>query len=248
QRLQNGTLHLRYHPDGTSIALLMPSPTVVEIRDARSGALVRRLGSPGRLRTIAWSPDGRFLAGGADNWKGYVWHAATGQLLSELVGHQAEVVHCRFAPEGQWVVTGSWDSTSRLWDPTTGAHLLTVPGTIQEVASDGRRGGIYKDGAASVNEIRGFDVLACLGGHTGDKGPWHVTFGLDGGVVTSASSDGVCFWDVATGRLIQKLERPTLTALLHPAGRELITAGGGACLRWPVEVDGGTVRIGPPAA
>jgi WD40 repeat protein len=71
--------------------------------------------------------------------------------LATLVGHTASVTAVTFSPDGARVLTGSQDTTAKLWDPTVaeaeraqGSELLTLSGHTQEVTSvafspDGRQ-------------------------------------------------------------------------------------------------------------
>ena len=42
--------------------------------------------------------------------------AATGQMVAVLRGHSARVSSVEFGPGGDWLVSGSWDGTARIWD------------------------------------------------------------------------------------------------------------------------------------
>ncbi|MDP2306834.1 MAG: serine/threonine-protein kinase [Pseudomonadota bacterium] len=42
--------------------------------------------------------------------------AGTGERLALLRGHAARVSSVEFGPGGEWLVSGSWDGTARLWD------------------------------------------------------------------------------------------------------------------------------------
>lgn len=42
--------------------------------------------------------------------------AGTGERLAVLRGHTARVSSVEFGPDGDWLVSGSWDATARLWD------------------------------------------------------------------------------------------------------------------------------------
>ncbi|MBI1289813.1 hypothetical protein GC173_01025 [bacterium] len=95
----------------------------------------RRFGL-GTLYSVAYSPDGNFIAtcGGAG---AFVWDAETGEVLRELVGHASIVSSVVFSPEGSRVLTGSWDATARLWDMSTGAQVRIFSGhggTVNSVA------------------------------------------------------------------------------------------------------------------
>ncbi len=47
------------------------------------------------------------------------------ELAHTLVGHTDNVSSVVFSPDGQTLVSGSWDGTIKLWDAATGAELAT---------------------------------------------------------------------------------------------------------------------------
>ncbi len=72
-----------------------------------------------------------------------MWDASRGTEIIALRGHQAEVVHAAFSPDGRRVVTASRDTTTRLWDATSGTEITVLPGHERAVlhtafSSDGR--------------------------------------------------------------------------------------------------------------
>jgi hypothetical protein len=66
----------------------------------------------------------------------------TGQLLRNFVGHTDEVTSVAFSADGKTVLTGSTDTTSKLWDAATGRELCTLisfdDGTWAVTDPDGR--------------------------------------------------------------------------------------------------------------
>jgi len=75
---------------------------------------------------VALSPDGRLLAGGADDGSVWLWETRTGRLLATLQGHTDLVFGVALSADGRMLASGSFDGTVRLWDATSGACLGTL--------------------------------------------------------------------------------------------------------------------------
>jgi WD40 repeat protein len=96
--------------------------------------------------SVAFSPDGRRLATGAEEDMVRIWDVQTGQELLKLRGHSGEVYTVAFSPDadGRWVASGGEDSTVKIWDSHTGKLLRSFRGHKGLVSSlafspDGRR-------------------------------------------------------------------------------------------------------------
>ncbi|PJF31756.1 MAG: hypothetical protein CUN51_02100 [Candidatus Thermofonsia Clade 1 bacterium] len=81
----------------------MPAPT----------HLLERL--TGSVRSVAWLPDGRTLALGAEDNTIRLWDARMGQLLRLLEGHAISGRSVAWSPDGRYLASGSQDSTVRIW-------------------------------------------------------------------------------------------------------------------------------------
>src|SRR5262249_57608204 len=79
-------------------------------------------GEPGDIHpwsnTLAFSPDGTFLAGAGGDARGdvRVWRLASGQEVLTLRGHTRGVNSVAFNPDGGRIATGSNDGMIKLWD------------------------------------------------------------------------------------------------------------------------------------
>ena len=72
---------------------------------------------------ICFSPDGKMFATstgiGTDALKPMVWDVETGELLHEL-SHFSGVMDMIFTPDSKYLITGSRDKTTKVWDTKSG--------------------------------------------------------------------------------------------------------------------------------
>jgi len=54
-----------------------------------------------------------------------VWRVTTGEEMARME-HEGMVWALAFSPDGQWVVSGSWDCTVRVWEVVTGQELARM--------------------------------------------------------------------------------------------------------------------------
>jgi WD40 repeat protein len=50
-----------------------------------------------------------------------------------LTGHAGPVMAVQFSPDGQWLASGSYDATARVWDAASGTLLSTLAGHQAQV-------------------------------------------------------------------------------------------------------------------
>ncbi|MDE0103884.1 MAG: hypothetical protein OXN89_16040 [Bryobacterales bacterium] len=125
-----------YHPDGRLLALGRHGG--VALADADTGAAVTFLdGLSDIARTVAFSPDGTFVAAGGGPPQQYgqikVWQVADGREAAAIEGHTDTVQALAFSPDGDSLATASYDKDIKLWDLATGAELRTLSDHIDAV-------------------------------------------------------------------------------------------------------------------
>ncbi|MGK7875984.1 MAG: hypothetical protein AB4426_22610 [Xenococcaceae cyanobacterium] len=151
------------------------------------------------------------------------------QERNQLQGHQDWVNSAQFSPDGQRLVTASFDQTARLWD-AEGKELAVLQGHQSEVISaqfspDGQRlVTASRDGTARLWNAEGKE-LAVLQGHQSPVNS--AQFSPDGQRLVTASDDGTArLWDAEGKELavLQGHQNRVNSAQFSPDGQRLVTA------------------------
>ncbi len=179
-----------------------------------------------------FSPDGTRIATTNDDQTARIWDAATGKLLSTLLGHHGEVLSAAFSPDGTCIVTTSADGTARIWDVAT-AKLLAPPlehrGQVRSAAfsPDGTRiVTVSWDKSARVWDVATGKPLGPPLEH--QERVRSAVFSLDGTRIVTASNDQTAqVWDAITGQPLTpplKHRRWVNRAAFSPDGTRIVTA------------------------
>ncbi|MDB5078156.1 MAG: hypothetical protein JWP00_80 [Chloroflexi bacterium] len=161
--------------------------------------------------SVAFSPDGQFLAAGGINGEVRFWRLTDGQQVLTLAGHTDWVGSVAYSPDGKLFVSASHDRTIKFWDVHTGRCIRTIVAHEDMIWSvafspDGKLlASAGKDHRAKLWEVSSGLCLQTLVGHTN----WvnSVAFSPDGKLLASGSNDqSVRVWDVAGGQCLRTLE------------------------------------------
>lgn len=68
------------------------------------------------VMSVAWSPDGEYIATASLDYTVKVWDARTGELVCTYAGHSAEVFALAWSPDGRYIASGSGDETVQVWN------------------------------------------------------------------------------------------------------------------------------------
>lgn len=134
--------------------------------------------------------------------------------VTTLSGHLDSVNAVAFSPDGRHIISGSSDSTIKIWDTEIGAEALTAAGHTEEVWSvafspDGHRivsGSSW--GAIKIWDAETGAETLSIQSHVTDT-IWSVAFHRDGKFLTSESGARIVqTWDLETGDCISTCEGP----------------------------------------
>ena len=173
-----------------------------------------------RMRSLAYSPDGKLIASGGDYIERavHIWDVDKGACVRTLTLGAAPkpafsgVNALVFSPDSKTLVVGTLNNLW-MWDVRTGRLIRELKGHTKGVS-------------AALFSPDGKTLVSC-GGSTGD----------------------VRFWDVETGALLRTIdahERGVWSAAMSPDGKTLITGGGNGenMLRWDAQTGAALGALG----
>ena len=69
--------------------------------------------------SVAFSPDGQYLATATQAGVVRLWQAKTGQELRKWHAHEDNATSVAFSPDGRYLASGGWDEKVKVWDVQT---------------------------------------------------------------------------------------------------------------------------------
>ncbi len=184
------------------------------------------------LNALAYSPDGKTIAGAGDAGKMKLFDAKTGAPIKDLTGSEKILNDVAFAPDGKTLAAGGVDNAVFVWSTTGGAPLRTLKagkGWIDGIA-------IAPDGktlaAVDNNGVIWFWDPATgreLAKVTADSGWTNVIAGSrDGTRLAWSGTDGaIHVWDTKQRKIATTLPgfKAVITAIVFSRDRTKLIAG-----------------------
>ncbi|MCG6133324.1 MAG: NB-ARC domain-containing protein [Nostoc sp. LLA-1] len=165
----------------------------------------------GRLRSVAFHPDGQMLASGSADNTIKLWDIKDichSRYIRMLAGHSNWVWTVVFSPNGKTLASSSEDRSIRLWNIYTGECLQKLKGHTHWVCTvafspDGK----FLASGGADSQVKLWDVATgeCLQTFVDHKNMiWSVAFSPDGKFLASGSEDQtIKLWNLSTGKCWQ---------------------------------------------
>lgn len=188
-----GRIHaVSFSPDNTILVIAGADKTIVVVDVISGGELERLCGHSSTIRTVAISPDGRFMASGDEHGCIKIWNWQQRQEI-DLINLNLPVRTLAFSLNSKTLVGGGDDGYIRLWNTDTRTEITTLDVRSQPIntvvfSPNGKMLASGNDDCKiKLWDIQRQTEIAELKGHT--KGVTSVSFSSDSRTLVSGSKD-----------------------------------------------------------
>lgn len=178
---------------------------------------------------ISFSPDSSLLATGGGGVN--IWHARDGSLFESLKARFNDANSVAFSPNGKYLADGvhAFNQNLNMWlvadgsivkermtAHSNGTEAVRFSPNGQYLASAGRDGYTKLWSVPDLTLVRSFPT---------GKRTFSVAFSPDGSRIVAGAQNGVSVWDVASGTLIEWLNKEYVESVAYSPDGTLIAAG-----------------------
>lgn len=160
------------------------------------------------IRSVCFSPDGNYLATGAEDMQIRIWDIQKKRIRNILVGHQQDIYSLDFSRDGRMIASGSGDCTTRIWSMADGKCLHTLRIKEQEQKDPGVTSVAFSPDGRVVAAASLDKMVRIWNTHTGElyerledhkDSVYSVAFMPDGQMLVSGSLDKTLkLWQLGT--------------------------------------------------
>ncbi|KAF8707750.1 WD domain, G-beta repeat, partial [Rhizoctonia solani] len=227
------TLAVAYSSDGSRVVVGFVGDAV-GIYNAYDGEVIvgPLIGHTDAVKSVSFSPDGRFIASGSKDKTIRLCDAFNGTLIGNPMEHAEAVNSISFSPDNLRIVSGCDDNKIWVWSVADGTLLLGLleghsepvnsvtfspEGTLIASGSSDRTVRLWrsKDGSSVTHPLQGgTQKLVCA------------MFTPDNTQLVSASTDGnICVWNVSNGLLVTSVNiKKISSAVVSPDGALIVVS------------------------
>lgn len=155
------------------------------------------------ITSVAFSPDGKYVASSSKDQSIKIWEVSTGLELRTFYGHQNTVRKVVFSPDGHTLASaGTGDGTVRLWKVESGEVWKILKGKTEWPRSD-----IDTADFESVTDV---------------------AFSPNGKIIASCNYKAIKLWDAETGELLKTFVNHSdwiYSLVFSSDGKQIASAG-----------------------
>ena len=203
-----------WSPDGTTLASITDDPDYgLILWRAETGGKMRWLENErgGKIWSVAWSPDGQYLAAGSTLNIVRVWEVASGKSLYELESSET-MIALAWSPDGSRLAGGAENGDIQVWEIGTDKQPLIVGSVDSRVL----RLAWSPDGSllaiADSNELALWDAAGWTGSRTLEDSPYYITsmvWSADSSLLVAGGAWGeVMLWQTDNPQPLRTLDVP----------------------------------------
>lgn len=233
-----------FSPDGCWLAAERDCKKAIKLWDVANGWALRTLrGHDDGVNTLAFSPDGRFLASGDEEGDVILWTMNNSVENRTLYGHYSDEVNTVvFSPDGRLLAAGDDDGDITLWNVENGecTHRINAKDEIYKLAFS--PDGCYLIALDDSKKIKIWPITDNLERHSLPKNQNDINLiaiSPNSRFLASADEEGyIRLWDFFSNQEVFNLQwhSGTVNSLVFsPDGRLLASAGDDAIVKlWDI--------------
>lgn len=166
-----GMFGVAVSPDGKTVAGTTRGKPI-RLWDVANGKVIGKCEGHNNAFAVAFSPDGKCLATGGFDQKIHVWEIDKWKEVCEIKPSQ-RIYSLAYTADGKTLVAGDLDETVTYWEPGKASHVRQWSTHLLDPVNDrSRRGGLFQLAFSPNGEV----------------------------LATRNQSNGLQFWDAATGK------------------------------------------------